>query len=147
MANIAHGLMLADEVPFDASAVTKRKQHDRSIPFEAYQYYAAIQRREEEDPGYGEANPMAAIEGINPEINGNTSGSDSKESVMAASDEKNEVKASEKAAGQQPVPAHANENQNLDDEWARAARATRTATWFGVFFLITTDILGPGAAP
>jgi hypothetical protein len=33
------------------------------------------------------------------------------------------------------------------EEWTTAARATRTATWSAVFFLITTDILGPGSVP
>jgi hypothetical protein len=32
-------------------------------------------------------------------------------------------------------------------EWTTAARATRTATWSAVFYLITTDILGPGSVP
>ena len=33
------------------------------------------------------------------------------------------------------------------EEWAQAARALRTASWSAVFYLITTDILGPGAVP
>jgi hypothetical protein len=33
------------------------------------------------------------------------------------------------------------------EEWNTAARATRTATWSAVFYLITTDILGPGSVP
>ncbi|SMY20149.1 unnamed protein product [Zymoseptoria tritici ST99CH_1A5] len=32
-------------------------------------------------------------------------------------------------------------------EWERAQRATRTATWITVFYLITTDILGPYNVP
>ncbi|KAI4760330.1 amino acid transporter-like protein [Aureobasidium sp. EXF-3400] len=34
-----------------------------------------------------------------------------------------------------------------DLDWRRASRATRTATWTSIFFLITTDILGPTGAP
>ena len=30
-----------------------------------------------------------------------------------------------------------------DEEWINASRAARTATWAAVFYLITTDILGP----
>jgi len=30
-----------------------------------------------------------------------------------------------------------------DEEWVQASRAARTATWSAVFYLITTDILGP----
>lgn len=34
-----------------------------------------------------------------------------------------------------------------DAEWKRASRAIRTAGWGGVFYLITTDILGPFSTP
>jgi hypothetical protein len=34
-----------------------------------------------------------------------------------------------------------------DLEWKQASRATRTASWGSIFFLITTDILGPSGAP
>ena len=34
-----------------------------------------------------------------------------------------------------------------DDEWTNASRAIRTATWLAVFYLITTDILGPYGVP
>jgi hypothetical protein len=34
-----------------------------------------------------------------------------------------------------------------DDEWSTASRAARTATWGAVFFLLTTDILGPFSVP
>jgi hypothetical protein len=34
-----------------------------------------------------------------------------------------------------------------DDEWTNASRAGRTATWGAVFYLITTDILGPFSVP
>ena len=34
-----------------------------------------------------------------------------------------------------------------DQEWVQASRAARTATWGAVFYLITTDILGPTSVP
>jgi hypothetical protein len=34
-----------------------------------------------------------------------------------------------------------------DEEWHNAARAARTATWGAVFYLITTDVLGPYSVP
>lgn len=34
-----------------------------------------------------------------------------------------------------------------ETEWERAQRATRTATWGTIFYLITTDILGPYNVP
>jgi hypothetical protein len=34
-----------------------------------------------------------------------------------------------------------------EEEWVQASRALRTATWGAVFYLITTDILGPYSVP
>ncbi|KAK5153779.1 hypothetical protein LTR04_006162, partial [Oleoguttula sp. CCFEE 6159] len=34
-----------------------------------------------------------------------------------------------------------------DQEWHQAARAARTATWGAIFYLITTDVLGPYSVP
>lgn len=34
-----------------------------------------------------------------------------------------------------------------DSEWKHASRAVRTAGWTSVFYLITTDILGPFSVP
>jgi hypothetical protein len=34
-----------------------------------------------------------------------------------------------------------------DDEWYHASRALRTATWGSIFYLITTDVLGPYTVP
>jgi hypothetical protein len=38
-------------------------------------------------------------------------------------------------------------NAVVELEWRQASRATRTASWGSIFFLITTDILGPQGAP
>lgn len=45
------------------------------------------------------------------------------------------------------VTTHNNYSTVTDLEWRQASRALRTAGWGTVFFLITTDILGPGGAP
>ena len=42
---------------------------------------------------------------------------------------------------------HDNYTTVTDVEWRKASRALRTASWGSIFFLITTDILGPQAAP
>ncbi|PVH80837.1 amino acid transporter-like protein [Cadophora sp. DSE1049] len=42
---------------------------------------------------------------------------------------------------------HNNHTSVTDLEWRQASRATRTASWGIIFFLITTDILGPSGAP
>jgi hypothetical protein len=41
---------------------------------------------------------------------------------------------------------HNNATTVTDLEWRQASRALRTASWGSVFFLITTDILGPQSA-
>ncbi|MCJ1281363.1 hypothetical protein MMC26_000682 [Xylographa opegraphella] len=45
------------------------------------------------------------------------------------------------------VTTHNNFSTVTDLEWRQASRAVRTASWGSIFFLITTDILGPGGAP
>lgn len=44
------------------------------------------------------------------------------------------------------VTTHNNVSTVTDIEWRQASRALRTASWGSIFFLITTDILGPQAA-
>lgn len=39
------------------------------------------------------------------------------------------------------------ETHDYDAEWRQASRALRTASWGGIFYLITTDILGWGQTP
>ena len=41
---------------------------------------------------------------------------------------------------------HKNTATVTDLEWRQASRALRTASWGSIFFLITTDILGPSSA-
>ena len=54
--------------------------------------------------------------------------------VVAGSEHKDE-----KHAVQQPVIA--------DEEWHHASRALKTAGWGALFYLITTDVLGPYTVP
>ena len=44
------------------------------------------------------------------------------------------------------VTTHNNYSTVTDLEWRQASRAVRTASWGAIFFLITTDILGPTGA-
>jgi len=45
------------------------------------------------------------------------------------------------------VTTHNDFSTVTDLEWRRASRSLRTAGWGSIFFLITTDILGPTGAP
>ncbi|XMA20490.1 hypothetical protein WAI453_013281 [Rhynchosporium graminicola] len=49
--------------------------------------------------------------------------------------------------GNQITTTHNDWSTVTDLEWRQASRATRTASWGSIFFLITTDILGPAGAP
>ncbi|KAI9818332.1 MAG: hypothetical protein M1826_001394 [Phylliscum demangeonii] len=104
--------------------------HGSRVTFEEYYHYAAISRAQELHGGH-DGHAPARIDG-----DGALSGTKSNSST-----EKDGVKAhgeSTETAGYGNV---------TDSEWATAHRATRTATWMAVFYLITTDILGPYTVP
>jgi hypothetical protein len=105
-----------------------RKLHDSSVTFEEYYYYAQLTRAEEESRPNGDKErgwlslifPSKSGGGVQP-VSENTS-EDAK--TISAGD----------AAGPMTI---------ADEEWTNASRALRTATRGAIFYLITTDILGP----
>ncbi|KAL1897024.1 hypothetical protein Sste5346_004228 [Sporothrix stenoceras] len=115
-----------------ASAYNRRdfKIHDPTVTFEQY-YYFAQQTRAEED-----AQPRT---GYDTTI----------WSLFFPSKSDGGVKrmpAGEKSEGVIAEPGH----QRMivsDEEWTNASRALRTATRGAIFYLITTDILGPFGLP
>ena len=119
-----------------ASEVTRpavRKLHDPSITFEEYMHYAAITRADDRNitgPNTDNALSVAGLKSMNPfakkeePIN---------ERVTQMHDEKETATSS---PDRQPYTI-------TEEEYIQASRAVRTATWGAVFFLITTDILGP----
>lgn len=116
---------------------------DTSIKFEDYHYWANRSREVERHIKVGNlglagvANLLLGKKNKPEEITqASTSGEDS-----PVGDEK------------QPVDEKGIRNTKTDKwgitetEWEQAQRATRTATWGSVFYLITTDILGPNNVP
>lgn len=105
-----------------------RKLHDSSVTFEEYYYYAQLTRAEEESRPNGDKErgwlslmfPSKSAGGVQ-QVPENTS-QDAK--TLSAGD----------AAGRMTI---------TDEEWTNASRALRTATRGAIFYLITTDILGP----
>ena len=76
------------------------------------------------------------------------------ESVVAASKSSNSSNKDEKAIAEEQGTDDTTRRPSQSDrwgvsetEWETAQRATRTATWGSVFYLITTDILGPTNVP
>lgn len=132
---------------------TIRKLHDPAISFEEYLLYAKESRAWETSaanaghPTFGE--PTSALKRhfrlggrqkvfIHGEIPGES------EVAQASASEKESVAKGPPKGGSVTGTSIPNVT---DDEWSTAARAARTATWRAVFFLLTTDILGPFSVP
>lgn len=122
-----------------------RNLHDPSVTIEEYFYWAKITREEQKSIpsvktparkflSFGKHDAVSsAITGNDP-----TKSETSKKVQGAATDEK---------TGEPEAPATAGPIIVTEDEWLQASRAARTATWGSVFYLITTDILGPYSVP
>ena len=123
----------------EISRPVARKLRDPSITMEEYMHYASITRADSQHeaafgantysfgklsfPGFSKKNepPSAAIT-RDPQVVDEKSGG----GVAAES-------------SSPPISTFA----IADEEYVHASRAVRTATWGAVFYLITTDILGP----
>lgn len=104
--------------------------HDPSVSFEEYVYWARETRQEE--LGYTTPQRMNFMSKFG-------SKRDEKNGIHNTTDGKNG------ASMDNSPPGYS--NGVSDEEWAVASRAVRTATWGAVFYLITTDILGPYSVP
>lgn len=118
---------------------------DTSINFENYHYWANRSREVEKNmrtDNVGFASLGKVIIGKKPEA---TSQPDPpRNNATTATNEK----------GSSPDLSNQPPNSNTSDtwgvtetEWEQAQRAARTATWGSIFYLITTDILGPTNVP
>lgn len=113
-----------------------RKLHDPSITMEEYMHYASITRADtQHEAAHGE-NTFAF--GKPSLLNKKNTSSAPVTSEPHAVDEK-----SGGAAGAASTSPAISTFAIADEEYIQASRAVRTATWGAVFYLITTDILGP----
>jgi hypothetical protein len=110
-------------------ARAKPHNHDPSVTFYEYKYYAEITRAEQDSGNVPTTNN--GEHGMLPATMETPAGAE---------------KTSDHEGSQEAFPPH-NPHIISDDEWMAASRAIRTATWLSVFYLITTDILGPYGAP
>ncbi|KAF8638119.1 hypothetical protein AX17_002439 [Amanita inopinata Kibby_2008] len=112
-------------------------QGQRKVLFEDYLYYAALRRREEDKETRGDYEP--------PESN------DNKSWLKRFFLDRGAVDVgfvAERVKSEKDVGGHGEPPMTADEiERANASRALRLASWMSVFFLITTDILGPFNAP
>ena len=126
---------------------------DNSIPFEAYHWWANRSRQVE-----SLIKPDAGFQKIFRSVLGRKSGTtDEKPSPVTVS-HSNGVDGSGKGRSGMPKATHSKIASNAyegksdkwgitEADWEQAQRAGRTATWGAVFYLITTDILGPYSVP
>lgn len=102
--------------------------HDSNVTFEEYYYYAQLSRKHPSEAS--DAPLTAASSGISKYI-------PFRKGTVAV---ENNVITEKDADGSLPAQAWHNVSE---EDYVQASRALRTATWGAVFYLITTDILGP----
>ena len=110
-----------------------RALHDPNVTFEEYHYYAGLTRAEED----GNVVPKDETRGF-------------LSTVIPGKFGKPVVTDEKRRASMVPNVNISDPDRRAsvtDEEWTNAARAMRTATAGAVFFLITTDILGPFGLP
>lgn len=122
-----------------------RNLHDPSVTIEEYFYWAKITREEEKSiPKVKSPVRKLLSSGKRDTASTTITGTDptksglSKQASGGATNEK--LSDSETPPNARPVAV-------TEDEWLNAARAARTATWGSIFYLITTDVLGPYSVP
>ncbi|KAK5121581.1 hypothetical protein LTR85_004753 [Meristemomyces frigidus] len=150
-----HGSVAAAIAPTEGAKDARRRGSiiytDSSIPFEDYHYWA--QRSREYEKGITTAN--AGMVGMAKMIIGG--GSHNKKqpvnvgvdpSANGSNGHELSEKTSEKPGSDTATPPASEDQYGItESEWDQAQRAARTATWGSIFYLITTDILGPYNVP
>ncbi|KAI9649665.1 hypothetical protein NHQ30_002246 [Ciborinia camelliae] len=123
-----------------------KKLHDSSVTFEEYHYYAGLARAEEDASANDDIGDTTLFSLIVPPKN--LKGQAPVHSAIVG-EKSNGENGDEKMAAERDVHEMAHEDRATvtNDEWTNASRALRTATWSAVFYLITTDILGPFGVP
>lgn len=119
-------------VPEMTAALTAQLQHNLSVSIEEYMYWAAISRHEE--------SKLPKIKGPISNLLG--FGKSKSEAALTQNLEMTpDARMHEMQTGK---PASATVS---DVEWQQAQRAARTAGWAAIFYLISTDVLGPYSVP
>ncbi|RAL63981.1 hypothetical protein DID88_003169 [Monilinia fructigena] len=128
-----------------------KKLHDPSVTFEEYRYYADLARAEEHASTNHDIGDTTFFSLIVPPKNSKGQAPVNSTIVEKSTGEKgvNGDTREETTVAERDVHgmAHGDRATVTNDEWTNASRALRTATWSAVFYLITTDILGPFGVP
>lgn len=131
-----------------------RAAHDSSVSFEEYAYWASLTRAEEHaaNERYLAARGPRTFKST---LKGRFSkGQIDAVPVDTPSDSGSAGRVGEKGGrGREQSPGEQKQEPSNDmmrvtpEEWKTASRAVRTAGWSSVFYLVTTDILGPFSVP
>ncbi|KAJ3494588.1 hypothetical protein NLG97_g3980 [Lecanicillium saksenae] len=113
---------------------------DPSVTFEEYFYWAKLTRSKE-----AEAN-AARLKGVG------DGAIDRTVETRKPSEKTSPATVQPAELGEDPASSREDDGQAMmqratREEWARAERGLRTTSWGAVFFLITTDIIGPMTTP
>ncbi len=125
---------LGESYPITRSVI--HNLHDSSVSFEEYMHYAAITRADDRTSVPVHTDNVYSVSGLkslNPFAK--------KTQAIAT-----EVEVNEKGTTS-VSPIRTQPFTIAEEDYVQASRAVRTATWGAVFFLITTDILGPFTTP
>lgn len=127
---LTYGLKMSESESGDYIRPQMRKIHDTRVTFEEYHYYAQKTRAEEDALAEqeGSKGKVGLLQILFPTKSGSGAG-DAKHS------------------GNYNMSTVEKRAQITDEEWTNASRALRTATTGAIFYLITTDILGPFGLP
>ncbi|GKT52118.1 uncharacterized protein ColSpa_12299 [Colletotrichum spaethianum] len=126
--------------------------HDPNVTFEEYLYWASITRAEEKPANERFLQAQGPVTWKNV-IKDRFRKGDEHERFQVGSGEAGpeDVSGGEKNAdGSDKALQPAREGDGgvvTPAEWKRASRAMRTASWGAIFYLITTDVLGPFSTP
>lgn len=121
------------------------KLFDPSITFEEYHYYAKLERQYEKSI---ESQKNAVVSLVSVLVGKHFKKKDREEQVAQRTGSLSvEHPVTEKTGSDSEANVTTGTGVVSDEEWHTAARAGRTATWGAVFYLITTDVLGPYSVP
>jgi hypothetical protein len=124
-----------------------RAAHDSSVSFEEYMYYAAITRADEKAANERHVAAMGP-KTVTSVLKNRFSKGHVETPDDAGSARGEETGLEEKGADDAGAAEPENDPLRVTEaEWKTASRALRTAGWSSVFYLVTTDILGPFSVP
>ncbi|KAF5505140.1 N amino acid transport system protein [Colletotrichum siamense] len=120
--------------------------HDPNVTFEEYLYWASITRAEEQEANarYVQARGPVTIKSVIKDRFRKGDEHGQYESSGGAPDTREKSIGSDKTL---VPPGEGVVGSVTQEEWKTASRAMRTAGWGAIFYLITTDILGPFSTP